>query len=265
MRRLCALLAVVAGCSGFVVAQQLPSIVDVYSSGQAADRQGLGPTGDPAEVLDRFLERMQGTERVRYDVHVAYQGEPKTTLIEARGTVTLGKSPLGVFNRFRIDVTGEVPDGGTLDATVGSTGSGYYLMDRQRRTITEFDAWDESTPVGRLVLHMLITGPDGDWLHSAADRAPVLLDSSMDDTDPRYTVHFVDVVRGEHLYVALSQQDMLPRSIERVTLGADGRPSIVSTRFINLRLEPRTPDEFFAPVVPDGFRRVGREHAEPAD
>jgi len=239
----------VAACScGVAVAQQVPDINDVYTVDRSTDSLRLGPAMKPTEILDRYAEQLRDCSRFDYTVSVTYPHAPEGKTVGIEGAVAISRTRGGGFNRFQIDVTGTMPSVGAIDVMLGSTGRGFYVIDRLKRTVTEFKDRDNSIPFGSLARHVLISDlPVGGVAvtegRSVADGSEIV-------------VHVVDETFGEHIYGVFSEQDWLPRQIEWVALGSGARASLVRTRITDLRIDDAESREDFEISVPDGYRKL---------
>lgn len=237
MIRLC-LSMLIALCCASAFAQQLPDINDAYVADRAADQLGLGPADAPGDPVDRYAMRLGRADRLDYEVRVTYASGS-----EVRGSVSVARGPAGRFDRFRFDGAGEVAGVGPVDLTLGSTGKGFYVVDRLRRTVSEVDDRDVSTPFGRLAHYVLVP-------ELAIENARAIPGADAGEV----ALHLVDETLGEHVYCRFAEDAWLPRQVERVGPGPDGRPGVATIRIAEE--SPAGAPPSFELAMPDGFRRV---------
>jgi len=256
MKRVYLLLLTLCWC-GIATAQQVPDINDVYAADQGPDPTRLGPAQDPGEVLDDFEKQLLGYQRLDYTVKVTITGTTDDLSSSFEGNVAIGRSPGGDLDRFRIDMTGSTPSDESIDLTLGSSGDGFYVIDRARQTISEFDSRDGSSALGDVARYVLIS----DLTTSGLPVVPGRPDAGATGE----LVHFVDSVQSEHVYCLFSEQDKLPRLIERVVLGPDERARVVRTVIANLQVDGDTPKKFFEPNAPKRYRRIREPATDPEE
>jgi hypothetical protein len=246
-RAVCVLLGVLT--FGVAIAQEVPNIDDAYAADREAALGRLGPAEDPLAILDAFAAVLRRCNRLDYEVELSFAALPGERPTSLEGSVAIGRGPGGALDRFRIDLSGVVPGAGSVDATLGSTGRGLYLIDRSRNSVVEFEAPGLPAPFDDLVRFALISSlePSG---------SPVVDQRPANDA-AEITLHFVDDASGEHVYGVFDGRDALPRLIERVTLGADDHPEIVSTRISAMRIDAAEPEVSFELRAPEGFERSG--------
>jgi hypothetical protein len=192
--------------------------------------------------VERFTEAMRGSNRLDYKVKVTYSRFPEEEPIEVEGSVAVSRTPGGDFDRFRIEAEGTMPGVGAVDVLMGSTGDAFYVIDRLNGTKAELESMSDSIPFGTLARYALISKlPIGGV--PIEERSP-----ASDAADG--AIHFVDEVRGEHVYVVFSEQSALPRLIERVVPAPGAVAGVVRTRITSLRIDDADPRKL--PRAPPG-------------
>jgi hypothetical protein len=203
----------------------------------------------PQIVFDEGRAALARARLVRYEARVAGAGD-------VAGTVLLGKSESGAFDRFRATIRGRSADGVAVLQTLGSDGGRCFVADLIGKTVAEAASWDELGTAGGLARSLL--WPALEWAAADADAPdPVLLPSPETvGEEVCYVVHFPDETAGAHVYVSLSLDDGLPRRVERVVAGSDGGPVTQTLDVSEVTIDPPPVADAFEPSVPEGFRRV---------
>ncbi|MGH2570431.1 MAG: hypothetical protein ACRDGR_04355, partial [bacterium] len=213
MRRFLLWLAVLHAAAGTAAAQSVPEVRDVYSKNRPSSE--LGPAVTPQMVLDQGNAALGRARLVSYEAHVAGAGD-------VSGTVLLGKSGSGSFDRFRATVRGRAADGAQVLQTLGTDGGRCFVVDLLGKTFAEGGSWEELGAAGALAEGLL--WPALAQAAAAPESAGTVLFPSPETVAGElcYVVHFADDAAGAHVYVSLSLHDGLPRRVERVVAGSDG-------------------------------------------
>jgi len=235
------LLAVAVAVASPAASQTVPEVRDVYSSNRPSSR--LGPAGTAQRVADEADAVLERTRTLRYEARAGRLG----------GTVLLGKGDDGSFDRFRVTLHGLGPAGESVVQVVGSDGRDLFVVDLLAKTVQRGADWEElgSAALARDLLLPELAPDDGEDGHLFKFPSEETVGGQV-----CYVVHFPDEERGDHVYVALSIDDGLPRRVDRVRTGPGGRPVTVTLDVSAIEIDPPATMDDFEPNAPEGFRRV---------
>lgn len=216
---------------------------------------------EAVEILKKVDDATKAVKAVRYNATAQGTGAAAARAPRAEGKVLMsGKDEQGT-PKFRVEAKVQPPDSGEAkEYTAGHDGNLFYLIDPSKKMVyADIDAQilgGAGRNMGGLLMREFShPTPFSDEINSV--RAEIKGSKKIGDQDC-YEILVVYREKPQPLEAIwyFSKKDYLPRRVDRLVTNAAGEKGAAELSITDLIVDPKTADDAFKLVVPDGFEKT---------